>query len=166
MLNIGQSSHRLEKIASPNNSNGPTKIFSLVTLQDFYVKYKFDVHRQSPRTFGLMLSSLTRRPSTRKYGLRYSSGQQMKFSTLRPPHRQFGTTNSFRRRYGTPPAMLRLMHVRAISYSSIPRLVARAFRVPIAGATIGAGGFGYANYRFEGICDFQRLLTTAAEFEE
>jgi len=42
------------------------------------------------------------------------------------------------------------MHVRAISYSSIPRFVARAFRVPIAGATIGAGGFGYANYKFEG----------------
>jgi hypothetical protein len=42
------------------------------------------------------------------------------------------------------------MHVRAISYASIPRFVARAFRVPIAGATIGAGGFGYANYKFEG----------------
>ncbi|KAG5735653.1 hypothetical protein E4T56_gene14789, partial [Termitomyces sp. T112] len=41
------------------------------------------------------------------------------------------------------------MHARAISYSSIPRFVARAFRVPIAGATIGAGGFGYANYKFE-----------------
>ncbi|KAG6915869.1 hypothetical protein DXG01_009477 [Tephrocybe rancida] len=41
------------------------------------------------------------------------------------------------------------MHVRVISYSSIPRFVARAFRVPIAGATIGAGGFGYANYKFE-----------------
>ncbi|TFL03991.1 P-loop containing nucleoside triphosphate hydrolase protein [Pterulicium gracile] len=27
--------------------------------------------------------------------------------------------------------------------------VARAFRVPIAGATIGVGGFGYANYKFE-----------------
>ncbi|KAG5646118.1 hypothetical protein DXG03_004357 [Asterophora parasitica] len=47
------------------------------------------------------------------------------------------------------PAALRHMHVRAISYSSIPRFVARAFRVPIAGATIGAGGFGYANYKFE-----------------
>jgi hypothetical protein len=46
--------------------------------------------------------------------------------------------------------MLRHMHVRVISYSSIPKFVARAFRVPIAGATIGAGGFGYANYKFEG----------------
>ncbi|KAF9523562.1 P-loop containing nucleoside triphosphate hydrolase protein [Crepidotus variabilis] len=57
---------------------------------------------------------------------------------------------SLRRRYSTPPpALLRHMHVRAISYSSIPRFVARAFRIPIAGATIGAGGFGYANYKFE-----------------
>jgi hypothetical protein len=38
-----------------------------------------------------------------------------------------------------------------LSYSSIPRFVARAFRVPIAGATVGAGGFGYANYKFEGL---------------
>lgn len=44
----------------------------------------------------------------------------------------------------------RSVHVRAISYSALPRLVARAFRVPIAGAGVGAGAFGYANYRFEG----------------
>ena len=44
----------------------------------------------------------------------------------------------------------RHFHVRAISYSSIPRFVARAFRVPIAGATIGAGGLTYANYQFDG----------------
>lgn len=73
----------------------------------------------------------------------------------RPARRQFMTflsSGSLRRRYTTPtPAMLRHMHVRAISYSSIPRFVARAFRVPIAGATIGAGGFGYANYKFEGL---------------
>ena len=51
-----------------------------------------------------------------------------------------------------PPYSLssRRMHVRALSYSSIPRLVARAFRVPIAGATVGAGALGYANYKFEG----------------
>ncbi|KAG6849728.1 hypothetical protein H0H93_005931 [Arthromyces matolae] len=73
--------------------------------------------------------------------------------SLRPVHRQFATfhaSGSLRRRYASPsPAALRYMHVRAISYSSIPRFVARAFRVPIAGATIGAGGFGYANYKFE-----------------
>ena len=37
-----------------------------------------------------------------------------------------------------------------MSYASIPRIVARAFRVPIAGATLGAGGYTYANYKFEG----------------
>lgn len=57
---------------------------------------------------------------------------------------------SFRRRYSTP-ALLRHGHARSFSYSSIPRFAARAFRVPIAGATIGAGGFGYANYKIEGM---------------
>ena len=74
----------------------------------------------------------------------------------RPTHRQFTTflaSSSLRRRYTTPSqATLRQVHIRAISYSSIPRFVARAFRVPIAGATIGAGGLGYANYKFEGVC--------------
>ncbi|KAJ7052552.1 P-loop containing nucleoside triphosphate hydrolase protein [Mycena amicta] len=74
--------------------------------------------------------------------------------SARPVHRQFTTLNttsgSLRKRYVNPnPAALRHMHIRAISYASIPRFVARAFRVPIAGATIGAGGFGYANYKFE-----------------
>lgn len=46
---------------------------------------------------------------------------------------------------------LRRVHIRAISYSALPRFVARAFRVPIAGATVGAGALGYANYQFEGM---------------
>ena len=28
--------------------------------------------------------------------------------------------------------------------------MARAFKVPVYGAAIGAGGFGYANYKLEG----------------
>lgn len=44
----------------------------------------------------------------------------------------------------------RHVHVRAISYSALPRFVARAFRVPIAAGTVGAGALGYANYKFEG----------------
>ncbi|KAG8970558.1 dynamin-like GTPase mgm1 [Tulasnella sp. 419] len=44
---------------------------------------------------------------------------------------------------------LRLIQTRAISYSALPRFVARAFRVPIAGATVGAGAIGYANYKIE-----------------
>lgn len=73
----------------------------------------------------------------------------------RPVHRQFSTLHTSnparpRHRNVPPPSFLRRLHVRALSYSSIPRFVARAFRVPIAGVTIGAGGFGYANYKFEG----------------
>lgn len=45
----------------------------------------------------------------------------------------------------------RHVHVRAISYTALPRFIARAFRVPIAGATVGAGAVGYANYQFEGV---------------
>lgn len=53
----------------------------------------------------------------------------------------------------------RALHVRAISFGTIPRMVARAFRVPLYGAAIGAGGVGYANYKFEGTsCDEQLLV--------
>ncbi|KAK7036789.1 mitochondrial dynamin GTPase Msp1 [Paramarasmius palmivorus] len=73
----------------------------------------------------------------------------------RPLHRQhhlttFLASQSLRQRYANAPLQsFRHVHVRALSYSSIPRFVARAFRVPIAGAAAGAGGFGYANYKFE-----------------
>ncbi|WVR05803.1 hypothetical protein IAU60_002828 [Kwoniella sp. DSM 27419] len=46
---------------------------------------------------------------------------------------------------------IRHVHVRAISFSSIPRAMARAFKIPAYGAAIGAGGLGYANYRLEGV---------------
>ncbi|KAH7912348.1 P-loop containing nucleoside triphosphate hydrolase protein [Hygrophoropsis aurantiaca] len=94
-------------------------------------------------------------PSPRKvitYGLNTS---RRTAEVSRPVHRQFGTflasngSVRARQRYTPTPAKWRHLHVRAISYSSIPRFVARAFRVPIAGATIGAGGLGYANYKFE-----------------
>ncbi|KAL5525885.1 hypothetical protein ACEPAG_7223 [Sanghuangporus baumii] len=63
----------------------------------------------------------------------------MFYSPLRPRNSMFSPySQSFRR-----------MHVRALSYTTIPKLVARAFRVPIAGATVGAGALGYANYKFE-----------------
>ncbi|KII84426.1 hypothetical protein PLICRDRAFT_46336 [Plicaturopsis crispa FD-325 SS-3] len=89
------------------------------------------------------------------YGLHASSRRVAESS--RPVHRQFTTfltsgptRQGLRQRYASPtPAAFRHIHARALSYSSIPRFVARAFRVPIAGATIGAGGLGYANYKFE-----------------
>jgi dynamin-like GTPase MGM1, mitochondrial len=86
------------------------------------------------------------------YGLNASSRIS---EQARPVHRQFNTllaSGSLRSRYAQPSsASLRRIHARAISYSSIPRFVARAFRVPIAGAAVGAGGLGYANYKFEGM---------------
>ena len=48
------------------------------------------------------------------------------------------------------PVGLRPARTRSISYSSIPRFVARVFRVPIAGVTVGAGGLVCADYKFGG----------------
>ena len=80
-------------------------------------------------------------------------------SSLRTPFRQSRpliTLSGPLRLRNRPPftqsTAFRDLHVRAISYSSIPRFVARAFRVPIAGAGLGAGGFTYANYKFESEC--------------
>ena len=78
-----------------------------------------------------------------------------RFSTTRDSQRQF---SNLLRQSGRPKQKLsfpnaqsfRRIHVRALSYSTIPRVLARAFRVPIAGATIGAGALSYANYKIEG----------------
>ncbi|KAI0264439.1 P-loop containing nucleoside triphosphate hydrolase protein [Gloeopeniophorella convolvens] len=74
--------------------------------------------------------------------------------TVRSAHRQFTTVMMqhparLRPRYASSVAPFRRMNARGLSYASIPRFLARAFRVPIAGATVGAGGFTYANYKFE-----------------
>jgi hypothetical protein len=70
-----------------------------------------------------------------------------------PAHRHYGTlftsSNALRAGRKTLSSSRRSMHARALSYSSIPRFVFRAFRVPAAGATVGAGGLTYANYKFE-----------------
>ncbi|KAJ2914503.1 hypothetical protein MD484_g5908, partial [Candolleomyces efflorescens] len=75
-------------------------------------------------------------------------------SSSKPVHRQYTTflaSGSLRRRYSTLPAstLRNAVHARAISYTTIPKMVIRMFRLPIAGATVGAGGFGYANYKFD-----------------
>jgi hypothetical protein len=90
---------------------------------------------------------------TVSYGLQASARAPM---ASRLARRQFTTVMNPR-----PPRLRRMhaqsytaafrnLHARALSFSSIPRFVVRAFRVPIAGATVGAGGFTYANYKFEG----------------
>ncbi|KAI0709986.1 P-loop containing nucleoside triphosphate hydrolase protein [Earliella scabrosa] len=83
-----------------------------------------------------------------------ASSARNHIASSRPVHRQFATfmTNTqlrTRSRYGVSPASIRHVHVRAFSYSSIPRFVLRAFRVPVGAATVGAGGFTYANYKFD-----------------
>ncbi|KAI0303771.1 P-loop containing nucleoside triphosphate hydrolase protein [Multifurca ochricompacta] len=85
------------------------------------------------------------------YGLNAS---RRPVDSVRSAHRQFTTImmqhpTRLRSRHASSVAPFRRVNSRALSYASIPRFVARAFRVPIAGATIGAGGYTYANYKFE-----------------
>lgn len=47
-------------------------------------------------------------------------------------------------------ASVRKVHIRALSFGTLPRFVARAFKVPLYGAGVGAGALGYANYKLEG----------------
>ena len=86
------------------------------------------------------------------YGVKTSRRQ---LEPTRPLHRQFNTLLTSksprlraRNANGSP---MRHVHIRAISYTSIPRFMIRALRVPIGAATVGAGGFTYANYKFEGV---------------
>ncbi|ETW83241.1 hypothetical protein HETIRDRAFT_383311 [Heterobasidion irregulare TC 32-1] len=85
------------------------------------------------------------------YGLNASRRQT---EVLRYTHRHFTTILSphparLRPRYASSAAAFRHANARALSYTAIPKFVLRAFRVPIAGATVGAGGFTYANYKYE-----------------
>ena len=112
-----------------------------------------------PLVCGLMYSAVRRRVSSAftvnkavAYGLKTSRRQT---EALRPVHRQFNTLYTahsvrLRHHYAPSPA-IRHVHVRALSYSSIPRFMLRALRVPIGAATAGAGGLTYANYKFEGV---------------
>ncbi|KAH9178213.1 P-loop containing nucleoside triphosphate hydrolase protein [Lactarius sanguifluus] len=98
----------------------------------------------------LYLRSLSAQ-KTVTYGLNAS---RRPVECARSAHRQFTTTMMqhparLRSRHASSVAPFRRVNARGLSYASIPKFVARAFRVPIAGATIGAGGFTYANYKFE-----------------
>ncbi|THH14106.1 hypothetical protein EW146_g6178 [Bondarzewia mesenterica] len=101
-----------------------------------------------------MSSAFLRSLSAQKtvtYGLNASRRQA---ESMRSTHRHFTTILSphparLRPRYASSAAAFRHSGARGLSYSSIPKFVLKAFRVPIAGATVGAGGFTYANYKFE-----------------
>ncbi|TFK49995.1 hypothetical protein OE88DRAFT_1661476 [Heliocybe sulcata] len=85
----------------------------------------------------------------------YGLNASRRTESSRPVHRQYTTlltSQGIRSRQRTGianVAALRHVHVRALSYSSIPKFVLRAFRVPVAGATVGVGGVTYANYKFD-----------------
>ena len=44
----------------------------------------------------------------------------------------------------------RSMHVRALSFNSVPKAVFRVFRVPTYAFTAAGGAFAYANYKVDG----------------
>lgn len=77
------------------------------------------------------------------------------FKTLSRSQRNYSSLHSYTRpkqnTISPYTQTFRRMHARALSYSTIPKLIARAFRVPVAGATVGAGALGYANYKLEGV---------------
>jgi hypothetical protein len=99
--------------------------------------------------------SVIRHRVTAAYGLslQTTSFSDLKSSgkTFRPVRRRFFLSS------GTIPLKHRQcrtqchIHARTIWYNSIPRFAVKSLKLPIASATIGAGGFGYANYKFEGL---------------
>lgn len=117
-----------------------------------------------------MSSTFLRSLSAQK-AVTYGLGASRRLGSLdsaRVAHRHFTTilntahpARQLRSRYASSAASLRhaVGASRGISYGAIPRFMLRAFRVPIAGATIGAGGLTYANYRFEGMCFFRGYAT-------
>ena len=113
-----------------------------------------------------MLPALRKRLTTvftLKKSIAYGLKPYRQVESSRPAHRQLNTLITshplrLRSRYAPPPA-IRHVHIRALSYTSIPRFMLRALRVPIGAATVGAGGFTYANYKFEGTLLLPHFLT-------
>lgn len=98
-----------------------------------------------------MLFAIRRRinPASLEYNLQRRALSSLLASPARARVPRAPTT-LLAHRLRDPRLLRQVHHVRAISYTALPRFVARAFRVPIAGATVGAGAIGYANYQFEG----------------
>ncbi|KAK0449971.1 hypothetical protein EV421DRAFT_1777851 [Armillaria borealis] len=91
------------------------------------------------------LSSIFKAQKTVTYGLSASRHAELPV----PVHRQFTTFASGSLRYASPAQNLRRVHVRTISYSSIPTSIVRVFRVPITVVLVGTGVYWYASYKFE-----------------
>lgn len=124
--------------------------------------YSFVFHNVAqPQQSKPSTASPPRRYPTSTFGVMITVTKRRFPTLLNPSRRNISSLGGTRnaplrirpRLYFPAPNMIRSwrsVHVRAISYTALPRLVARAFRVPIAGATVGAGAFGYANYKLEG----------------
>ncbi|PBK75421.1 hypothetical protein ARMSODRAFT_1079659 [Armillaria solidipes] len=91
------------------------------------------------------LSSIFKAQKTVTYGLSTSRHAELPV----PVHRQFTTFAPGSFRYASPAQNLRRVHVRTISYSSMPISIIREFRVPITVALIVAGAYWYANYKLQ-----------------
>ncbi|KAK0480253.1 hypothetical protein IW261DRAFT_1476975 [Armillaria novae-zelandiae] len=93
------------------------------------------------------LSSTFKGKKTVLYGLSTSRHAELSM----PIHRQITTfaSESLQNRYTSPVQNLRRVHVRTISYSSVPISIAKAFRVPIMVVLVGAGLYWYVCYKIE-----------------
>ncbi|SJK99945.1 uncharacterized protein ARMOST_03256 [Armillaria ostoyae] len=91
------------------------------------------------------LSSIFKAQNTVTYGLSASRHADLQV----PVHRQFTTFAPRSLRYASPAQNLRRVHVRTISYSSMPISIIREFRVPITVALIVAGAYWYVNYKLQ-----------------
>lgn len=56
----------------------------------------------------------------------------------------------------------RNMHVRALSFSSLPKMVLRSFRIPTYIFTAAGGAFAYANYKVDGEKEIEMVLSFLA----
>src|SRR5256885_5251659 len=52
------------------------------------------------------------------------------------------------------------IQVRALSFSTIPKLFFHAMRIPVAGVTAGAAGLTYANYKLGGQLNFSNIFNS------
>ncbi|TDL25567.1 hypothetical protein BD410DRAFT_717362 [Rickenella mellea] len=92
------------------------------------------------------------------YSIPSSSKNALAGSARRPFSSLLGSP-AVRLRTRLPPNYstgFRHVHVRALSYASIPKFIFKAFRVPVAGTAVGAGAVTYANYKFE---EFKKAST-------
>lgn len=110
----------------------------------------------------MSLLKLMRRPDLVRAGLRppataRTAAAATAYRPPRPalapglaPHRPVPMRSAHWAATSGPGAARGAGQVRALSFGTVPRMMARAFKVPLYGAGIGAGALGYAQYKLEG----------------